>query len=72
MGVGAGLTMWIPTVPAPKGIETALAGLIAAAVCEASNALIKAAVYAKELRKARAAQEFSSTGALCLEAMGRR
>ena len=72
VAAGAGLTEWSPAVPAPKWLELAVAGLVAAAVSEAANASIKSLVYAKELRKARAAQEFSATGAISLEAMGRR
>jgi hypothetical protein len=70
--VGAALTEWMPGVPAPKWAELALAGLVAAAVSEATNAVIKSLVYEKEARKARAAQEFSSTGMLSLQAMGRK
>ncbi len=69
---GAALTAWMPGVPSPKWVELALAGFVSAAVSEATNAVIKSLVYEKEVRKARAAQEFSSTGMLSLEAMGRK
>ena len=72
VAAGAALTAWSPWLPTPKVTEIVLAGLVAAAFSESSNAFIKALVYAKEVRKARAAQEFSATGVLSMEAMGRK
>ena len=72
VGFGAGMTAWLHVVRAPQPLELIVAGLMAAAVSEASNAVIKGLVYGKEVRKARAAQEFSATGVISLEAMGRK
>ncbi len=72
VGFGAAMTECLRLVRAPQLFELVLAGLIAAAASEATNAAIKGLVYAKEVRKARAAQEFSATGVISLEAMGRK
>jgi hypothetical protein len=70
--LGMLLSVSFPTVPSPKPLELLLAGLATAASSEAWNALIKLLVYGKELRKARAAHEFSAAGVISLDAISRK
>lgn len=56
----------------PQGDEVLLAGLITAASAELTNAAIKSLVYAKEARKAAAANALSTTGSISLETVSRR
>ena len=56
----------------PQGDEVLLAGFLTAASAELSNAIIKNLVYAKEVRKAAAADALSSAGSISLEIVSRK
>jgi hypothetical protein len=49
-----------------------LAGLVTAASAELTNAALKFFVYAKELRKAEAADALSTAGSISLETVSRK
>jgi len=56
----------------PQWDDVLLAGLIAAASAELTNAGVKCLVYAKEARKAGAANALSTTGSISLESVSRK
>jgi hypothetical protein len=69
---GVLLSVFFPAAPSVRPLELLLAGLTTAASSEAWNAVIKLLVYNKEIRKARAAHEFSAAGVISLDAISRK